>query len=430
MGFRFSKRISLFPGVKVNLGLGGVSTTFGGRGASVNVGSRGVYGRLSVPGTGLSYSQRLDAGSSQPVYATQRERKAIERHQRLQSLQKELKIVNVEINLDSGDLIMTGSAGDLLSPEASRYAFQNGAEKIADMLQAKIDELNETEKLFEIHMDAPDPSAHPCIISDFPEAAILPPGPAPSARTPIPKLGFFESLFPWVRKGHQKAEEASIKRYESAVLQHGQAVENFQRLAADQKLRRQQWNQEQLEKQANFDHVLRTDISLMDGVLSTAFENLDWPRETLVSYQFVDQGQSVYLDVDLPEIEDLPQREYSMAANRRKAIVKNRSATRLREDYNRHIHGIAFRLAAVTLANLPAALTVFISGYSQRRDKSTGHINDEYLFSYQVSREGMMGINFDDLDHVEPAQALARFPSRINQSSTSIFKPITPFSPD
>jgi len=53
---RFRKSLKIMPGVRVNLSKSGVSTSFGGRGATVNVSKRGVRSTLSVPGTGLSWS--------------------------------------------------------------------------------------------------------------------------------------------------------------------------------------------------------------------------------------------------------------------------------------------------------------------------------------------------------------------------------------
>lgn len=53
---RFRKSVKIMPGVRLNLSKSGVSTSFGGRGATLNVGKRGVRSTLSVPGTGLSWS--------------------------------------------------------------------------------------------------------------------------------------------------------------------------------------------------------------------------------------------------------------------------------------------------------------------------------------------------------------------------------------
>lgn len=60
MGFRFRKSIKIFPGLRVNLSKTGASLSVGGRGASVNIGPRGTYGNVGLPGTGLSYRERLD----------------------------------------------------------------------------------------------------------------------------------------------------------------------------------------------------------------------------------------------------------------------------------------------------------------------------------------------------------------------------------
>jgi hypothetical protein len=63
MGFRFSRRVSILPGLKLNLSGSGVSLSAGARGAHINLGPRGLYGSAGIPGTGLSYRQRLDSSS-------------------------------------------------------------------------------------------------------------------------------------------------------------------------------------------------------------------------------------------------------------------------------------------------------------------------------------------------------------------------------
>jgi Protein of unknown function (DUF4236) len=64
MGFRFRKIISVIPGVKVNLSKSGASTSIGGHGATVNVGTSGKKTvTLGVPGTGMSYQLPLNASA-------------------------------------------------------------------------------------------------------------------------------------------------------------------------------------------------------------------------------------------------------------------------------------------------------------------------------------------------------------------------------
>lgn len=54
-GLRFRKTITILPGVKINLSKTGVSTSLGGHGATVNVGTRSRTITLGIPGTGFSY---------------------------------------------------------------------------------------------------------------------------------------------------------------------------------------------------------------------------------------------------------------------------------------------------------------------------------------------------------------------------------------
>lgn len=55
MSLRFRRSVRLFPGVRLNFSLSGVSTTIGVRGASVTVGPRGTHVNAGIPGSGLSY---------------------------------------------------------------------------------------------------------------------------------------------------------------------------------------------------------------------------------------------------------------------------------------------------------------------------------------------------------------------------------------
>src|ERR1700749_449791 len=59
MGFRFQKRLSVLPGVRINLSKGGVSTSLGPRDADVNIGRDGITTNAGIPGTGLSYRSKL-----------------------------------------------------------------------------------------------------------------------------------------------------------------------------------------------------------------------------------------------------------------------------------------------------------------------------------------------------------------------------------
>ena len=59
MGFRFQRRIPILPGVHSNVGKTGISTSVGPKGADINIGKHGVTTNAGLPGTGLSYRQKI-----------------------------------------------------------------------------------------------------------------------------------------------------------------------------------------------------------------------------------------------------------------------------------------------------------------------------------------------------------------------------------
>ena len=137
----------------------------------------------------------------------------------------------------------------------------------------------------------------------------------------------------------------------------------------------------------------------------------------------------MYLDVDLPEIEDLPAKTAKFGANNKRLLIKDKSARQLRTEYARHVHGVLLRLAGVVFALLPGANHLVLSGYSQRLDKGTGHISDDYLVSVNIDREGFSALNFNQPEQVDPVVGLERFPLKRNMTSTGIFKPVDPMAP-
>lgn len=66
MGFRFQKRIRIFKGLTLNLSKSGTSWTVGGKGVSINVRDDKITGTAGIPGTGISYRERLDQSSNEP----------------------------------------------------------------------------------------------------------------------------------------------------------------------------------------------------------------------------------------------------------------------------------------------------------------------------------------------------------------------------
>lgn len=398
MASRFQKRIKIAPGIRLNLSLGGVSMSAGPRGTSVTVGKDGVYGNAGIPGTGLSYRKKLSASSS---------RTAQVKEENETNLQEEIAKVQFSLN-DNGSLKIESIDELPLSRSELQLFWKQQSNTVLDWLKQEANEINgDVELISNIHTSTPEPNNKPEYkIKPFDE-------PHPKQATPLPALNFFKKLFKSNRIKHMNAQKSLEKQYNQQLLIWRKGKQTHKRHETAMK--------------KFFAGNIYNDIKLMDETLQSALNSLLWPRETLISYEITESGTLVWLDVDLPEIEELPQKEAALAASGRKLNIKNKSQKKLREEYAQHVHGIIFRLVGVVFSTLPSPKQIMISGYSQRLDKTTGKINDDYLFSFKIDREIFSNIDFQSLDRVDPIEALAIFEHRRKMTATGIFKAIEPY---
>lgn len=56
MGFRFRRSVKILPGVRLNFGKRGISTSLGVRGAHVTFGKSGTRTTVGLPESGMSYT--------------------------------------------------------------------------------------------------------------------------------------------------------------------------------------------------------------------------------------------------------------------------------------------------------------------------------------------------------------------------------------
>ena len=393
MALRFRRSIKIAPGLRVNLGKRGASLSVGGRGASVTFGPRGVYGNAGIPGTGLSVRSRLDA-PKRPVKA-------------VQARPTEPTEIGLKITVqDDGVVVFQDGDGHPLPATIERMVKQQGGDTIRAWLNECAAEENQALDLaLAIHLDTPAPWAG----RQTPEPFDVPMPAAPTLRP----LGIWGRLFPWVRKRIETDNEYARTVYRRALDGWERANEAHER--------------QQAEVGALIEAAGRGEIDAMQSLLEVRLQAIAWPRETLVAFDIAPDGRTVHLDVDLPEIEDMPATQTSVPANAFRLNRKSLSDTQARKNYMTHVHGIALRLIGEAFAWLPSVDRVVISGYSQRPSKQTGQTEDQYLYSVQADREPWARIGFDRLSALDPVDALTAFELRRKMTKTGVFTPIEPF---
>lgn len=394
MSLRFRRTIKIAPGVRLNLSKSGVGVSVGVRGARLGVGPRGTYTSVGLPGTGIHYRTKLG--------------KSPQRRGSHRPGTPPIDPDSFSILVDEeGNVELTGPNGTPLPPRLVRKIRDQWEDQIKGVLEEHTERWNQgIEEILSIHLDTPAPDRGPAFV---PTPFTEPPPEPPTLRS----LGLLGGLLHSVRERVER-ENAELEREYAAQL-------------AAWEERKAEHELEEAQRREAFEVGRFEDLEVMESFLEEAISQIEWPRETLVSFQVEEDGTTVSLDVDLPEIEDLPRERAQLAQRGLRILIREKSATQVRKEYAHHIHAVLFRLIGEVFATLPAVEMVSASGYSQRPDRATGQIIDEYLISARVRRTVWEEIDFLNLESLDLALAFERFELRRKMTKTGVFTAVEPF---
>lgn len=313
---------------------------------------------------------------------------------------------SVTVN-DDGSLNIVDESGAVVPQSLVDKVKKQYADEIRDMLGQKCDQINaEVEALGEIHQHTPDPSTKPTFV-----AAVFPTG-APACPPPRP-LSLLDRL---------------LGRRERREREYATAIAAFERDLRAWEGERDKFAAEQARLRQVIEKDIYSDPDAMERHLSEVLQEIVWPRETMLTFDILDGGSRVVVDVDLPEIEQLPNKTASVPQRGLRLSIKEMSPTQHQRLYMRHVHGIGFRIIGEIFAALPTVQLVVLSAYSQRPDPATGAARDDYLYSARVPRDRWQRIRFDNLATLDVVEALSQFELRREMGKTGAFKPIEPFA--
>lgn len=365
MGLRFSKRIKLMPGVRLNLGLRGVSLSAGPRGASVTVGKRGIFGNVGLPGTGLSYRTRLDKPS-----LSSRSRPETPPTIADAPTQFTLRFLGEQVEYLDQD----SRSYDVDTVARIKTAFRD---ELKPVLQDRVTILNAVlDDLLILHRRTPTPlaSAAPPVLE--PERFSQPKPVRPI--DPALHADFASRLSDW-----------QVARAEHGRIAPGSSP----------------------------------DLEAIAQPVLNRLAEIDWPRETNVNIDLDPSGRTLLLAVDLPELDDMPQVQYSLAARDLTIIAKPLSAAAIVRLYAGHVHSVFFRLAGEAFAAEGSINLLRIAGYRQEISTATGCIENVWILSVAISRDQWRALDFDNLGAVDPQAAIERFDLLRNMKIGGGFRP-------
>ncbi|MFV9533226.1 DUF4236 domain-containing protein [Pseudomonas aeruginosa] len=390
MGFRFSKRITIVPGVRLNISGSGISTSVGPRGLSLTMGKRGTYLNAGLPGTGLAYRERLDRSGTRNAPNPAADSAGYSGP------------IKVKVD-DDGSLIITDLEDAPLPPAMVKRVKVEKSDEIQALLEKAAAKINQAlNECLSAHMMTPRPGSLPAL----PPAFDLDEPRRPSTDAP----GLLDKMLLRSSRMEKEAQELEAQ-YQQDLVEWNAARDAHEKARSD------------------IDKAIRLAAkgysAQMERALDYVLSGIAWPKETLLEYEFSHDVSGIALDIDLPDEGDVPNRTAEARGNG-KLTFKTRSEAQTRKDFVSLCYGTVFRVVGEVFALLPGIQKCLASGYIQRTDLATGSIGDQYVISALISRDQWETLDFSRLEAIDPGATLKAFGAVVSVDRTSRFREITP----
>ncbi|WP_439861790.1 DUF4236 domain-containing protein [Pseudomonas sp. MBLB4136] len=381
MAFRFQRRIKIAPGLRLNISKGGVSVSAGPRGASVTAGKRGLFASVGLPGTGLSYRQRLFASDNS--------------HQsNIRAASTQTTTVRFTADED-GNCSLIRADGSLLSDAEVKIVRRQHGDTIRQALEELCNSRNELlAELGQFHLSTPEPTTAPQYERQ----------PFPSAQ---PHLTTVQKVLALIWPPFNRRQEQLHQQWRQG---------------------NQAWEAAEQHRHETETRLVFTSTTAIEETLSRYLSEIDWPKSPDISFDLGTNISTIALDLQLPNEDEMPDKEWTLPTRQYRLTPKALSATKRRQLYRDYVHAIAFRVVGEVFARLPTIEFVSISGYRERTNPATGGLEDEYILSALTTRKRWSEIELSKLRSIEPTESMQLFELRRNMTGTGVFKPIVPFA--
>lgn len=443
MGLRFRKSVKIAKGVRVSFSKSGPRLTLGGRGHSVSFGKGGTRASFGIPGTGISYSTKLTGGHHKAKSSPHKDASSKPQKSAGTVLPNQVQII---MNAD-GKIEIQDTRGLPITDQSviSRIKATDSYKKLVQNLelqrQTKLEEVldearEENEKFIEIHRLSPqvDKEENYLQILNSLNAPVYTrkqydvPYPTEEAIRELLKNEAKEkvhgNMFSVGGRRKDYVETNLPSRLNQAQLGWTQAKERFETAETEnEKAENERLFSIYEENRQYMNDLINGEESVVNEAVESWIASCELPVEIDIDYEWHPKDHLMYLDVDLPEIEDLPEDEIVRLASGN-LKEKKKSQTTLKQEYIHLVFGLAIFISANIFNTSPSIHGIVISGYTQRRNKA-GDLNDEYVYSIKFTRD-----IFENsiLKNVSSRDFCMRFENRTNITSSFLMKKIEPFT--
>lgn len=140
---------------------------------------------------------------------------------------------------------------------------------------------------------------------------------------------------------------------------------------------------------------------IIDAInIAIELDTNELPFEYFVDIAYDELKGRIIVNLDLPEIEDIPERKIVLTPTGKKSIRK-KSQTDIRMDYVNCVFGLAIYVADIIFNISLQVKEVEISAFTQRKDNNSMTISNHYVYLVNFSREIFSTINFNQLSSLQ-----------------------------
>lgn len=433
MGVRYRKSVKICKGVRVNFSKSGVSYTVGTRGASVNFGKNGTYMNAGIPGTGVYARERLDGGSDHSGAPAE--------------TVGESQPVGIDVVMDDrGRVKLLRNGVEIMDESLIRKikvtpAFQEEKRRLEALRRQKINELLEEDRksnddILKLYQKAPAADGMKAFVEKLnslqPETYArksfqLPPPEEEKIRNEL-TIEAEKNVNTWMFWKRNKLRREYVSERIMNALYQARAQWEDQKAAFEAK---EDVEEEKENKQLLHDFEM-TKLGLQKSIegdpdflgilIDSWISDCTMPFDVNIDYSYLPEDKKLLLDVDLPEIEDIPDTKMVKLASGNLS-QKKKTQAELKQDYAALVFSLVIFLSANLFALSPAIEKITMSCYTQRRN-TAGDIEDNYILSVKFERAPFEKESFQKAN---PMEFCMGFENRCNMTSTMLFKKIKPF---
>lgn len=398
MKWRFRRSVTIAKGLKLNFSNSGISYTTGFKGYTVTHTKNGNYRNLSIPVLGIYSREKISGTGSNTTRSYKQLAHVMEDIQVVMSMNENMEIIFKDTQ---GNIITDQSFIKKIKQSAMYKAEKKRLS--SDMALHNLTVVSNWEKenrdFFQIYEHSPKVISSTEYLEQLnamqPEKYVrekfgkVPPTEAgvrcslaKEAEQSVNTVAFWK-----LKKLRQEyVDDRIADEYSKQLEKHNIELAEFERRQDEiEQQKNQSFLLEYEEKRDYFSKVAEGIQDVIFNEIDTWISSVTLPFEIQVNYDYDEVTGHIFLDLDLPEIDNMPDIEFKISESGR-LIEKKKAQKTIKDEYQTLVYGLGIFLVTNIFNISPHINGILVSAYTQRKDKKN-NIKDTYVYSIKFERE-------------------------------------------